>query len=145
MGNYLKEKTLLESACLEIIGENYKEFYGLLGNLLLLNPDYVQKNDPRLTAKITAILFDDGLKDKPHLICQFIDNPKLNDEFNALEVSHTKKLLEIDPELVNTSKIIDLMKQNVITEDFEHQLRLLIREDMEKFSFSERARFIHKY
>lgn len=142
---YLKEKTILESACSEILGENYIDFYELLGNLLLLNPDYIQKNDPRLSAKITAILFDDGLKDKPHLICQFIDNPELNTEFNALEVSHTKKLLEIDSELINTSKIIDLMKQNVITEDFEHQLRLLIREDMEKFSFSERARFIHKY
>ncbi|MCK5182893.1 MAG: hypothetical protein KAQ95_01220 [Candidatus Heimdallarchaeota archaeon] len=39
----MKEKTILESACFEILGENYDAYYELLGNLLLLNPDYIQK------------------------------------------------------------------------------------------------------
>ncbi|NHJ33494.1 MAG: hypothetical protein FK732_11595 [Asgard group archaeon] len=139
------EKTYLENACSEIIGKNYNNYYDILSNLLLLNPDFIQKSDPRLSAKVTAILFDDRLKEKPHLICEFIENPELNMEFNVQEIKYTKRLLDLDPELTNTSMIIDLLKQNIITEDHSHILSLLVKEDMEKLSFSERARFIHKF
>ena len=108
---YLKEKTPLENACLGVLGKDYKEYYEIFANLLLLNPEFVQKNDPRLTAKITAILFDNELLDKPHLICQFIDNPELEVKFTDSELNNTKKLLRIDPELINTNKIIEILKQ----------------------------------
>lgn len=139
------EKTLLEFACSEILWENYKDFYNIFSNLLLLNPDFIQENDPRLSAKITAILFDDDLLEKPHLICQFIENPELDVKFTASELAYTKKLLKIDPELIITDKIIDIIQQKIITEDFGKLLRTNIRWDIEKFSFPDRARFLHTY
>ncbi|MCK5047155.1 MAG: hypothetical protein KAS22_11285 [Candidatus Heimdallarchaeota archaeon] len=139
------EKTLLEFACSEILRENYKDFYDILSNLLLLNPDFIQENDPRLSAKITAILFDDDLLEKPHLICQFIENPELDVKFTASELDYTKKLLKIDPELIITDKIVDIIQQKIITEDFRNKLRINIRLDLEKFSLADRARFVHVY
>ncbi|TET27793.1 MAG: hypothetical protein E3J70_11210 [Candidatus Heimdallarchaeota archaeon] len=139
------EKTFLEFACSEISRDNYKEFYEILSNLLLLNPEFIQKNDPRLSAKITAILFDDELLEKSHLICQFLENPDLDVKVTATELAYTKKLLRIDPELIITNKIIDIIQQKIITEDFGKLLRTNIRWDIEKFSLPDRARFIHKY
>ena len=141
----MKERTLLEEACMEILGEEFVDYYEPLSNLLLLNPDYIENDDSRLSAKITAILFDPGLKDKPHLICNFIENPDINAEFKESEIQDVKKILTVDPELVNTIKIVELMKQNVITPDFEDKLQLLVKNDMEKLAFADRARFIQKY
>ena len=101
---------------------------------MLLNPEFIQKNDPRLSAKITAILFDDELLEKSHLICQFLENPDLDVKVTATELAYTKKLLRIDPELIITNKIIDIIQQKIITEYFGKLLRTNIRWDIENFS-----------
>lgn len=79
-------KTLLENACIEVVGEKNEEYYQLLSNLLLLNYSFIQKNDSRLSAKVTAILFDDEFIDKSHLICEFIENAELNISFSESDL-----------------------------------------------------------
>ncbi|MBK5114276.1 MAG: hypothetical protein KGD59_09630 [Candidatus Heimdallarchaeota archaeon] len=139
------EKTHLEIACSEILRENYTEYYEILSCLLLLNPNFVEKNDPRLSAKITAILFDDELLEKPHLISQFIENPELDVRYTTTELDYTKKLLRIDPKLIITSRIVDILQQKIITEEFRNKLRTNIRWDIEKFDLENRARFVYKF
>ncbi|MHA1211561.1 MAG: hypothetical protein ACTSSH_03780 [Candidatus Heimdallarchaeota archaeon] len=141
----MTEKTSLEKACKKVLGEDSSEHYSILANLLLLNYVYIRRNDPRLSAKLTAILFDDGLKGKVHLICLFIENAKINYKFSAIDITNTKRLLEIDPELENTLRIVGLMKKTIVDEKFSNSLKLIVRKDLEKFTMAERARFIHKY
>lgn len=106
----MKEKTPLETACNEILGEDYGQYYNVLSNILILNPNLVKENDPRLSAKVTSILFNEELKDKVHIICEYLENPELNINFSLTEIDYTKILLEMDPELINTSEIITFMK-----------------------------------
>jgi hypothetical protein len=131
--------------CSDILGEDYKDYYEILSNLLLLNPEFLQKNDPRLSAKVTAILFDDELLEKPHLICQFIENSELNVKFTASDLDYTKQLLRKDPKLIIVSRIIETLKQKVVTKDFGNLLRMNIRKDLESFSLASRAKYVHTY
>ncbi|NHJ38897.1 MAG: hypothetical protein FK731_02610, partial [Asgard group archaeon] len=106
----MKVKTPLEIACNEILGEDYDQFYNVLSNILILNPKFVKENDPRLSAKVTSILFNDKLIDKVHIICEYLENPELNINFSPTEIDYTKILLDMDPELINTSDIIKFLK-----------------------------------
>ncbi|NHK30800.1 MAG: hypothetical protein FK730_05575 [Asgard group archaeon] len=106
----MKEKTPLETACYEVMGENYGQYYNVLSNILILNPNLVKQNDSRLSAKVTSILFDEELIDKVHIICEYLENPELNINYSPTEIDYTKILLEMDPELNNTSEIIIFLK-----------------------------------
>ena len=138
-------ETPLESACKKVIGNEYMEYYNLLGNLLLLNYDLIKKSDQRLSAKVTAIIFDEELRDKSHLICLFLENSEMNVSFSTNDIENTKKLLELDPQLDNTQKIIDAIKPEIISDNFDQKLQLIVREDLEKYMITERGKFIHRY
>ena len=107
----MKEKTPLEQACFDILGKDFEQYYNILSHLLILNPHLVRENDKRLSAKITSLLFNEEIKDKVHLICSFIENNELEFDFSKSEIEYTKLLLEADPELFNTSKIITYLKE----------------------------------
>jgi hypothetical protein len=111
MGTILKEKTPLELACFEILGEDISQYYNVLSNLLILNPHLIRENDKRLSAKITSILFDKELIDKPHLICDYLNNAEFSVDFSLIEIDYTKILLDMDPELIITEKIVEFLKQ----------------------------------
>ncbi|MHA1156326.1 MAG: hypothetical protein ACTSQK_09485 [Candidatus Heimdallarchaeota archaeon] len=138
-------KTLLENACIEVVGERKKEYYQLLSNLLLLNYSFIKKNDSRLFAKVTAILFDDELADKPHLLCEFIENVELNISFSKLDLVNTKKLLDIDPELTNSILIVNKLKKQVDNKEFFDLLKNNLKTDREKHINTTRIRQIGRY
>lgn len=106
----MKEKTPLEKACLEILGKDSEKYYNILSHLLILNPQLINNNDKRLSAKITSLLFNAEIKDKVHLICLFIENNNLEFNFSRSDIGYTKMLLEIDPKLFNTERIISYIK-----------------------------------
>lgn len=107
-GNYLKERTQLEIACAEVVGDYTNQYYNLLSNLLIKNPHLLKEDDVRLSAQFTSILFSDEVEDKAHLICSIIEtiDTKSKDKF----VKHVKILLEIDPVLDITKQIVDKLK-----------------------------------
>ncbi|NHJ87684.1 MAG: hypothetical protein FK734_19640 [Asgard group archaeon] len=107
----MKNQTPLEKACNEILGETYQTYYDILSNLLLLNSNLIKKDDSRLTAKITLALFDDEIVDKPHVICEFINQSEMERDAKSTDIVHAKDLLDVDPELINTIKIIDALKR----------------------------------
>lgn len=111
MGIDLKKKTPLETACFEILGNDSEQYYNILSRLLILNPHFIRKNDKRLSAKITSLLFTEEIKDKVHLICLFIENDKMKSDFSQSEIELAKLLLETDPELSTTNKIISHLKE----------------------------------
>ncbi len=139
------EKTALEIACVEVVGETSKEYYQLLSNLLLLNFSFIQKNDPRLSAKVTAILFDDELTDKSHLICEFIENAELNKAFSKSDVEKTKKLLDRDPKLTNSILIADKLKKQVENKEFFDLLKSNLKNDWDKHINAARISQIGRY
>jgi len=104
----LKEKTQLEIACAEIIGDDTNQYYEILSNLLIMNPQLLKKGDTRLSAQFTSILFSDEVDDKAHLICSIIET--IDDKSNDKYVEQAKQLLEIDPVLDITKQIIDKLK-----------------------------------
>ncbi len=107
----MKKKTPLETACVKVLGENAEQYYNILSYLLILNPKFVRKNDKRLSAKITSLLFNETIKDKVHLICLLIENDKMERVFNQSEIEYTKLLLKTDTELSTTNKIISCLKE----------------------------------
>ena len=111
MGILLKEKTPLEDACAKTLGEDSSQYYNVLSHLLLLNPDFIKRNDARLSAKVTSILFDEKIQDKVNTICEYIENADWDFNFNQSEIDYTKVLLEMDPELITTHKIISILKE----------------------------------
>jgi hypothetical protein len=128
------EGTPLEKACKLIVGEKFSEYYDLLGDLLLLNYQFAEKEDPRLSAKITSILFDNGLRDKAHLICLYLENPEINVGFTDKEIKITKKLLNLDPELNMTQKIIDtIINDKSVSDEQLIKLQLVARADLERY------------
>ncbi|MBN1329035.1 MAG: hypothetical protein JXA54_06135 [Candidatus Heimdallarchaeota archaeon] len=102
----------LENACKEILGRNYEEYYHLLSNLLLLNVDLIKRNDQRLSAKVTSILFDNQISNKTHTICEYIEAADWEYNFQTKELEDAKKLLELDPELKITKEIINHLKRH---------------------------------
>ncbi len=104
----MKERTQLEIACAEVVGDYTNQYYDLLSNLLIMNPHLLKKDDTRLTAQLTSILFSEEVEDKAHLICSIIEtiDTKSDDKF----VKQVKFLLEIDPVLDTTKQIIDKLK-----------------------------------
>lgn len=110
LGIDLKEKTPLETACFKILGNDFGQFYTILSHLLILNPQFVMKNDSRLSAKISSLFFNDDIQDKVHLICLLLENDKLDQIFTQSDIDYTKLLLDIDPELSSTNKIISYLK-----------------------------------
>ncbi|NHJ49955.1 MAG: hypothetical protein FK733_19340 [Asgard group archaeon] len=142
----MSNETPLEKACKLIAGEKHNEFYSLLRNLLLLNYQYAAKEDPRLSAKVTAILFDNGLKDKAHLICLYLENPEINIGFSKKETDNTKKLLNLDPELVSTQKIVEnIIKDKIVSAEQIANLQLIARADLKRYVMEAKARFIYRY
>lgn len=107
----MKKETPLEIACFEVLGYNAEQYYNILSQLLILNPQFVRKNDKRLSAKITSLLFNETIKDKVHLICLFLENDKIERDFSQSEIEYTKLLLDIDPELSITNKVISYLKE----------------------------------
>jgi len=106
----VKKETPLEIACINALGDGAEQYYGILSQLLILNPEFVQKNDKRLSAKISSLLFDDYIRDKVHLICLLIENDEMDQIFSRSDIDNTKLLLKIDPELISTNKIISYLK-----------------------------------
>ncbi|MBY8993934.1 MAG: hypothetical protein KGD59_05240 [Candidatus Heimdallarchaeota archaeon] len=104
----MKERTQLEIACAEVVGDYTNQYYNLLSNLLIMNPHLLKEDDTRLTAQLTSILFSEEVEDKAHLICSIIEtiDTKSDDKF----VKQAKLLLEIDPVLDTTKQIIDKLK-----------------------------------
>jgi len=104
----LKERTQLEIACAEVVGDYTNQYYDLLSNLLIMNPHLLKEDDTRLTAQLTSILFSEEVEDKAHLICSIIEtiDAKSDDKF----MIQVKLLLEIDPVLDTTKQIIDKLK-----------------------------------
>ena len=104
----MKEKTQLEIACAEIVGDETNQYYDILSEMLIMNPHLLKKDDTRLSAQLTSILFNDEIEDKAHLICRIIEtiDTKSSDKF----VENAKHLLEIDPVLEVTKQIIDKLK-----------------------------------
>ncbi|MHA1532422.1 MAG: hypothetical protein ACTSR6_10535, partial [Candidatus Heimdallarchaeota archaeon] len=90
------------------VGDNTNQYYNLLSNLLIMNPHLLKKDDTRLTAQFTSILFSEEVEDKAHLICSVIEtiDAKSEDKY----VKQAKLLLEIDPVLEITKQIIDKLK-----------------------------------
>jgi len=109
-GNEVKKETPLEIACFEVLGEEAEEYYKILSRLLILNPQFVEKDDNRLSAKISSILFNDDIQDKVHLMCSLIENDGLDYFFSKGEVLLTKLLLNTDPGLSITIEIIAHLK-----------------------------------
>ncbi|HUT82838.1 MAG TPA: hypothetical protein VMZ29_16700 [Candidatus Bathyarchaeia archaeon] len=107
----MSNKSPLETACREILGEKYEQYYDLLSNLLLLNIDIIKRNDERLSAKVTSILFDDQITNKTHIICEYIEAADWNYNFRPSELENTKKLLELDPDLKTSTKIINHLRE----------------------------------
>ncbi len=107
----MKEKTPLETACVKVLGESAEQYYNILTHLLILNPEFVRKDDNRLSAKVTSLLFNKTIKDKVHLICLFIENDKMEGDFSQSEIEYTKLLLKTDRDLSTTSKIISYLKE----------------------------------
>ncbi len=107
----MKKETPLEIACINALGDGAEQYYNILSQLLILNPEFVQKNDKRLSAKISSLLFNETIKDKVHLICLFLENDKMERDFTQSEIDYTKLLLETDPELNTTNKIISCLKE----------------------------------
>ncbi len=107
----MEEKTQLEKACYEVIGEKYNEYYSLLSKLLILNPDIIKNNDPRFSAQFTLVLFDDEIKDKTHIVCELIEYLNMNKIDKKNEINEVKKLLVLDPVLNITHKIITVLKK----------------------------------
>ena len=104
----MKEKTQLEIACTEVVGDSTNQYYNILSNLLIMNPQLLKKNDTRLSAQFTSILFSDEAEDKAHLICSIIET--IDKETKDQYVEQAKHLLEIDPVLDVTKQIIDKLK-----------------------------------
>ncbi|MFW9922666.1 MAG: hypothetical protein ACFFDW_05165 [Candidatus Thorarchaeota archaeon] len=102
--------TPLEQACNEIMGEKKAQYYEILSNLLLLNSKFIQKDDKRISAKVTRILIDKNIEDKSHLLCCLIESSEIED-VNIAEINQLKKLLDLDPNLINTESIITLIKR----------------------------------
>ncbi|MCE7745124.1 MAG: hypothetical protein GPJ52_08335 [Candidatus Heimdallarchaeota archaeon] len=104
----MKERTQLEIACAEVVGDNTNQYYNLLSNLLIMNPHLLKEDDTRFTAQFTSILFSEEVEDKAHLICSVIEtiDTKSEDKY----VKQAKLLLEIDPVLEITKQIIDKLK-----------------------------------
>jgi hypothetical protein len=142
----LTEGTPLEKACKLITGDKFEDYYNLLGNILLLNFNNIKDDDPRLSAKVTSILFDNGLRDKAHLICLYLENPEINIGFNEKETETTKKLLNLDPELNMTQKIVDtIVSEKVVSEEQLANLQIVSRADLERYMMEAKAKFIHRY
>ena len=104
----MKERTQLEIACAEVVGDYTNQYYNLLSNLLIMNPHLLKDDDTRLTAQLTSILFSEEVEDKAHLVCCIVESidTKSDDKF----VKQVKLLLEIDPVLDTTKQIIDKLK-----------------------------------
>lgn len=107
----MKKKTPLEKACKNILGEKSEPYYNILSNLVILNPEMIKEDDERLSAKITAILVNEKIKDKAHMMCLLIEDPELKYNFKEKDISYAKQLLEMDPELQNTKEIINDWKK----------------------------------
>lgn len=106
----MQKETPLETACFNVLGDGAEQYYNILSQLLILNPQFVQKNDKRLSAKISSLLFNDNIQDKVHLICLLIENDGMDQFFTRADIDNTKSLLKIDPELSTTNKIISYLK-----------------------------------
>ncbi|MCK5157878.1 MAG: hypothetical protein KAR08_01875 [Candidatus Heimdallarchaeota archaeon] len=104
----MKEKTQLEIACAEVMGDETNQYYDILSDMLIMNPHLLKKDDTRLSAQLTSILFSEEVEDKAHLICSIIEtiDTKSEDKY----VKQAKLLLEIDPVLDNTKQIVDKLK-----------------------------------
>ena len=104
----MKEKSQLEIACAEIVGDETNQYYDILSDMLIMNPHLLKKDDTRLSAQFTSILFSDEVEDKAHLICSIIEtiDTKSEDKY----VKQAKLLLEIDPVLEITKQIVDKLK-----------------------------------
>ena len=107
----MKKDTPLETACYEVLGDNAEQFYDVLSQLIILNPQFVRKDDNRLSAKLSSLLFNDGISDKVHQICVFLESDKLDKVFNKIEIENTETLLRMDPELKITKEIIAVLKK----------------------------------
>lgn len=106
----MEDKTQLEKACFEVVGEKHSEYYSLLSRLLILNPEFIKNSDPRFSAQFTLVLFDDEIEDKSHIICELLDYMEMNKVGKAYELSDAKELLTLDPILKNTNNIITTLK-----------------------------------
>ena len=104
----MKEKTQLEIACAEVVGDNNNQYYDILSNLLIKNPNLLKEDDTRFSAQLTSILFSEETEDKAHLICRIIEtvDAKSTDKY----VKQAKLLLEIDPVLDVTKQILEKLK-----------------------------------
>ncbi len=104
----MKEKSQLEIACAEIVGDETNQYYDILSDMLIMNPHLLKKDDTRLSAQLTSILFSEEVEDKAHLICRIIEtiDTKSEDKY----VKQAKLLLEIDPVLEITKQIVDKLK-----------------------------------
>ena len=141
----MEEKTPLEKACEDILGEEYTEHYKILSNLLLLNYQFIEKNDPRLSAKITVILFGDSDIDKVHYICENIENAELNREFTQFDLKFAKKLLDFDPELKNTLRIIEKLKDTIKDENFFNKINENVVDERYKWVATGHVRQLGRY
>ena len=106
----MEHKTPLEAACFKILGNDFEQHYNLLSQLLILNPQFVQKNDKRLSAQISSLLFNEDIQDKVHLICLLIENDEMDQIFTRSDIDNAKLLLNTDPDLNSTNKIIAYLK-----------------------------------
>ncbi len=107
-GNLVKDKTQLETACIEVVGKESSQYYTILSDLLIMNPQLLKDDDTRLTAQITSILFNNEAEDKSHLICRIIETYDVQSKDKYVE--QAKLLLKIDPVLDVTKQIIQKLK-----------------------------------
>lgn len=107
----MDNKTQLEVACENALGENYSEYYEVLSELLVLNPNLLKENDTRFSAQLTFILFNDETKDKPQLVNELLESNENRLKTKTEVIEHTKKLLDMDPEFIVTDKIIAELKK----------------------------------
>ncbi|MCG3253673.1 MAG: hypothetical protein KAX09_07485 [Candidatus Heimdallarchaeota archaeon] len=104
----MKERTQLEIACAEIVGDETNQYYDILSEMLIMNPHLLKKDDTRLSAQFTSILFSEEVEDKAHLICSIIET--IDNKSEDKYVKQAKLLLEIDPVLEITKQIVDKLK-----------------------------------
>ena len=97
-------------ACENAIGEGHKQYYMLLSELLILNPKLLKKNDTRFSAQLTFILFNEETIDKEDLVCKLLESNENNLKTRVEVIGYTKSLLDLDPKLVATNKILSELK-----------------------------------
>lgn len=135
----MKEKSQLEIACAEIVGDETNQYYDILSDMLIMNPHLLKKDDTRLSAQLTSILFSEEVDDKVHLICSIIET--IDSKSEDKTVKQAKHLLEIDPVLDITKQIVEILRSFPVSDYSEIMRKVNIKNELKII----RRGFVYRY